>query len=391
MAISRRNFLKLGGVVTLVVMGGGVWRAVDQGVFSTGQGAAYEPWTNWNTNQNDGPLALVRAAILAANPHNTQPWLFRVSDARIDLFANPARNIGVVDPFLREMHVGLGCALENLLLAAQAHGYVATTTLVPDGANSAHVARIDLARGEKIENELYRAISHRHTNRGAYATTRSVSSDTLKSLQALGGEFNNASVFWFTTDAQRKQIGERIVQAAEALVADQQQSLDSGKWFRTSWHQVQELRDGVTLDAQGLPDAIRAIAKMLPPLTQEQNDASWVQSTREVQVATAAVFGILAVRDSRDRAQRLQGGRLWQRMHLWATTQGVAMQPLNQMPERADREASLGIEPKFGNVLKELIGDSSWQALMPFRLGYPTMQSLPSPRKNVQDVLIAST
>ena len=57
MAISRRNFLKLGGVVMLVVMGGGVWRAVDQGVFSTGQGAAYEPWTNWNTNQNDGPLA----------------------------------------------------------------------------------------------------------------------------------------------------------------------------------------------------------------------------------------------------------------------------------------------------------------------------------------------
>jgi hypothetical protein len=34
------------------------------------------------------PLALVSAAILAANPHNTQPWLFQVSDSRIDLIAS---------------------------------------------------------------------------------------------------------------------------------------------------------------------------------------------------------------------------------------------------------------------------------------------------------------
>ena len=63
------------------------------------------------------------------------------------------------------------------------------------------------------------------------------------------------------------------------------------------------------------------------------------------------------------------------------------MHPLNQMPERADREASLGIEAKFGNALKELIGDTNCQALMPFRIGYPLRESLPSPRRSVQDVI----
>ena len=74
-------------------------------------------------------------------------------------------------------------------------------------------------------------------------------------------------------------------------------------------------------------------------------------------------------------------------MHLWATTQGLAMQPLNQMPERAAREEVLGIEPKFSNALAEFVGDPNWQGLMMFRLGYPTVEALPSPRRGVKDVI----
>ena len=44
----------------------------------------------------------------------------------------------------------------------------------------------------------------------------------------------------------------------------------------------------------------------------------------------------------------------YQRMHLWATSNGLAMQPMNQMTERADREMSLVIEQTFGNALREL-------------------------------------
>src|SRR5579859_7134181 len=121
--LSRRKVLALAGTGTLVlVVGGGVWRAADQGVFSTGEGPAYEPWDDWRTASRV-PLDLVRAAILAANPHNSQPWLFRVTQTQIDLFSDRRRNQGTVDPFLIEMHIGLGCALENLLVAAAANGY----------------------------------------------------------------------------------------------------------------------------------------------------------------------------------------------------------------------------------------------------------------------------
>ena len=142
--LTRRNFLKGLGAALVVVSGGVVVRAMDNGVFSVGQGAAYEPWTNWRDPQA-GPLNLVRAAILASNPHNSQPWLFRVTDTQINLFADTRRQIGTIDPFLREMHTGLGCALTNLLLAARAEGYAPTLTLMPDPANVKHMAAVTLS------------------------------------------------------------------------------------------------------------------------------------------------------------------------------------------------------------------------------------------------------
>ena len=67
MNTKRRTFLKGAGTLTVLLAGGGVWRAYDQGVFSIGQGPAYEPWKNWRTEASQGPLTLVCTAILAAS------------------------------------------------------------------------------------------------------------------------------------------------------------------------------------------------------------------------------------------------------------------------------------------------------------------------------------
>jgi hypothetical protein len=383
--LSRRKVLALAGSGTLVLVAGGTaWRAADQGVFSTGQGPAYQPWDDWRT-ATKGPLDLVRAAILAANPHNTQPWLFQVTPSRINLFADYSRNIGAIDPFLREMHIGLGCALENLMLAAAANGYTPQLTLLPDAADVTWVARIDLAPGPVVNSDLYTIIPRRHTNRYPYDTGHPVSGATLSALSALGND-PDVHVFWFASADQRKQVGNLLVEATHALVADKTQEGDSNRWYRASWQDLQQHRDGITLDAAGLPDLTRAIGKMLPPASQEQQDSTFLSNTA-TQAQTAGAFGLLAVRKGQDRAQQLRAGLLWERMHLWATKEGLAMQPINAVVERAAREVVLGSTPHFGTALAELVGDPAWQTLLAFRIGHSTHEGLRSPRRAANEVI----
>jgi hypothetical protein len=161
---------------------------------------------------------------------------------------------------------------------------------------------------------------------------------------------------------------------------------DDNRWYRATWQEVQRSRDGITLDAAGLPDLTRVLGKILPPASLDQQNSYFLQGV-ESQVQTAGVFGLLAVPNKRDNAQRLGVGRLWERMHLWATTQGIGMQPLNQLTESADREVVLGRASRFGDSLKELVANPAWQAIMTFRLGYPTHPALPSPRLALNEVL----
>lgn len=383
--ISRRRVFALAGAGTFVlVAGGGVWRATDTGVFSTGQGPAYAPWSDWHS-PTAGSLNLVRVAILAANAHNTQPWLFHVTATRIDVFVDLSRAIGLADPYLSEMHIGLGCALENMMLAASANGFVPQLTLLPDATDITNVARIDLLPGATNISALYQAIPQRHTNRYAHDTKRPVSQVTLDALSALNAD-PQVKILWFTDAAGRKQIGDLMIAAAHAFVADRTLDTNDNIWYRGTWQEVQQHRDGITLDAAGLSEFNRVLGKMLPPESLSQQDGYFLSGVKS-QVETAGALGMLVVPNKRDNAQRMGAGQLWQRMHLWATTQSLGMQPLNQMTEIADREIVLGTTPHFGDGLRSLVNDSSWQAIFTFRVGYPVQQALLSPRRALNDVL----
>jgi hypothetical protein len=75
-----------------------------------------------DSSDSASPLALVRVAILAPSPHNAQAWLFDVGERHLDVHADRSRSTGALDPFLRELHVGLGAALENVVLTARTRG-----------------------------------------------------------------------------------------------------------------------------------------------------------------------------------------------------------------------------------------------------------------------------
>jgi hypothetical protein len=393
--VQRRQFLKGAGVVTIAVVGGGVWRAHDQGVFAVGQGPAYEPWKDWRNDSAEGSLALVRAAILAASPHNTQPWLFKVTNSSIELYIDTKRNVGALDPFLREEHIGMGCALENLMLAAAAHGYQATATLLPGKlapisveSNPQLLARVDLVPGTREESDLYDAIPKRHTNRSAYDPHQPIPPPFVDTLSRLASEESDVKLFLFTAEADRKKIVEISSAANAEIYSDPEVKRGSDRWIRINWSDVQKFRDGLSIDAFGLPPIATAVAKMMPLWLLNQLASRSDPNSYSELMLTAPLIGIIAVRDRYDREHCLRAGRIWQRAHLLATARGVAGRPCNESVEMIDHEKVHGKPALRANLLAEVLGDATWQPTFVFYMGYPKWTAHASPRRSIESVLL---
>lgn len=83
---------------------------------------------NWEINKEgfydqrdtrDRILFLLKYAILAPSTHNTQPWLFSVTDKSCKIYVNQSVYLKEADRKGRYLFISLGCFLENLVIAAK--------------------------------------------------------------------------------------------------------------------------------------------------------------------------------------------------------------------------------------------------------------------------------
>jgi hypothetical protein len=358
---------------------GTVWRA-EGSIFSVEEGPAYELWKQpWPDGPDDsGPEGLVAAAVLAANPHNSQPWLFRVEEDRIELFADRTRKLAAIDPDERELMLGLGCALENLVLAAGARGHKAEVTLLPEGPESDLVALIGLQPADSVPNVLYDMIPERRTNRSRYSG-KPIPDNDLTVLAELAGADATLRLHLFTEERERQPVGDLIVRACEIQANDKEQHAETASWFRMNSDEIQEHRDGITIDAGGNPAPMRILAKLFVSEKMIHGPSfgkEFIKSTKR-QVSSASVFGILSA-EGKSHEACLRAGRLYQRIHLWATSRGIALQPLNYPLEN---------RPEMRGEVAALVGANGREALIPFRLGFGP-QVPRSPRRAVTDVIM---
>ena len=165
---SRRGFFVAASVAGAAAAVGGV------GVFVTNASglSAYEEavasiWRHGDTS--DLPMSsarqeLVRYATLAANSHNTQPWLFRLSDNSILVLPDPGRRLPAVDPDDHHVFASLCCTVENIVQTAPAFGLRA----IPSYDPGARGIRVDLDTAPRKRTDLFNAIPDRQSTRAVY-------------------------------------------------------------------------------------------------------------------------------------------------------------------------------------------------------------------------------
>lgn len=336
--------------MVLAGAGGVTARSALNGVWNQGQGAPYELWSGWQ--DAPGVHALVAAGVLAANPHNLQPWLFELGvDERggdvIDVFDDPSRAMPVNDADGRERAAGYGCAIQNIVVAARATGLQAEVVTLPDG-DPRRVARITVSAGAQPtdrELRLAAAIANRHSNRGPY-TDQPVDPHLLDAhtLDAPAG----ATVEWITDTAQRAALGALIVDATQAIVDDEEMSTEAFGLFRSDRADIDRYRDGLTLDGQGLDPITLLLAKILPAQSRASGDQFWVN-----------------------------------------TDAALGLQHINQITACIARDTATGSPDRFSNRWADTTGIPARETLRAFRVGHPQRIPNPSPRRPLADVLSA--
>jgi hypothetical protein len=241
----RTLLIGAGGALALAGLGAIAWRQ------SVGSISDYEAYA-----QNvRAPLAaqpeikdLIRYATLAANSHNTQPWRFGVEDNAISLFADETRRTPVVDPDDHHLFVSLGCAVENLAIAAGSTGRPGEIVLEPEDGS---VARFVFQAGDAAPDPLFDAIPTRQSTRADY-DGRAVPSDVLTALERAAADVGVRTIL-VTDRTQMDQIRDLVVAGNDRQMADPAFLAELKHWLRFNPVSAVASGDGLFSASSGNP------------------------------------------------------------------------------------------------------------------------------------------
>lgn len=308
-------------------------------------------------------LELVRHAILAPSSHNTQPWMFRVAGAAVELHADRMRALPVNDPLDRELIISCGCALMNLIVAARHFGRFGDAQVLPELMHPDLIARVQLlpAAGDaQAGSNLFDAIRQRRTYRKRFAA-RKVPPAALKRL-ATAAQAGGAWCEVVSGADRRQEVAELIAEADRMQWADPSWRRELAQWMHPR-------RSGDGLVISGLTSPLtHAIVRSF-----DRGDGV---GARDRELADASPV-LAAIGTERDRPRDwVAAGQALQAVLLTAQTLGMQASFLNQPVQVAALRARL----------QSLLAHAGMPQLL-IRLGYPTEQVPATPRRPLQEVI----
>lgn len=297
----------------------------------------------------------IRYATLAASGHNTQPWRFRISDSSIQVLPDFSRRTPVVDPDDHHLYASLGCAAENLSLAAGARGRQGELSF--NEADNGSVM-FTFKAGPREESALFDAIPKRQSTRADY-DGRPVRAADLKTL-ATAAAVPGIDLVLITDRPQMDRVRDLVVAGNSAQMADPAFVRELRTWLRFSRREAIDKADGLFSTASGNP----TLPGWLGPYVFDwifKADAENEKYAGHLR-SSAGVAVFVSERDDKDHWMR--AGRACQRFALQATALGLKHAFINQAVEVA----------KLRPELASLVGLAGRRPDILMRFGYgPTL------------------
>jgi hypothetical protein len=196
---------------------------------------------------------LVRFATLAPNSHNTQPWTFRLEENAVEIRPDFSRRCPVVDPDDHHLYVTLGCAAENLAIAANAGGRPADVTVQANGPRDFSV-RVSLGHGVRSDERLCAAIPERQSTKSEYDGAPLSASESEALRSAAAGVPGSDLVF--VSDRQKLEESLLFIQQGNSAQIDDSAFVSELRdWIRFNPASALKTGDGLLGMCSGSPSA----------------------------------------------------------------------------------------------------------------------------------------
>jgi nitroreductase len=311
---------------------------------------------------------IVEISTRAPSVHNTQPWRWHghLATGSLELYADRTRQLSAADPSGRNLVISCGAALHHAEVAADALGWSAAVTRLPDPAQPDQLARLTLAPTTPSRHapEQLEAIDRRRTDRRRF-TSWPVPDDRLTHLAAQASS-RGARALPLTDAAERFHAELLVNRALDLQHQDLQVTLEQKSWV-----------DHGALD--GVPSAVLPAPADLTARRSSRFATGLLDDMGGNELESADGLIVLCAPDD-DPAAWLTAGEGLSAMWLAATLDGLSVVPLSQVVEVAETRAAfqLGV---LGDLARPLVlVRVGWQAI--------SRSHLPrTPRRPVDEVL----
>ena len=302
---------------------------------------------------------LVRCATLAANGHNTQPWKFGLAPDTISMRPDLTRRTPVVDPDEHHLWVSLGCAAENLVLAAAALGKHADVALSPQ---EVHVA---LENAAPVRTPLVDAIFQRQCTRSEY-DGQPMPNDVLQEL-ARAADRSGVDLLLLTERTKVEGVLGYVTQGNSAQIRNPAFVKELKRWIRFNEADALATGDGLFSRLTGNPTLPNWLGKGLFSmlLSEKSENEKCVKQLRSS--SGVAIF----VGERADPASWFEVGRAYEHFALAATTLGVRTAFVNQPVEVPDVRTQFAQWLGLGAARPDLVVRFGRGSQMPYSLRRP--------------------
>ncbi|PID27114.1 MAG: nitroreductase [Candidatus Cloacimonadota bacterium] len=317
--------------------------------------------------KNKDFIEIIKYAVKAPSGHNTQPWLFKIKEGKIEIHPDFTKSLSVVDPDNRELFVSLGAATENLSIAATNKGYEVSVSISEDG-----IISVELVKKGTETSTLFPQIFVRQTNRSAYNSSI-ITEDKINLLKTVDFEPCIRTYFFKNGTSEFTSISDLIYEGNSRQMRDSNFKRELHQWMRYNKKDQDTTRDGLSYSVFGAPNLPYFIAKWI--VSRVVNEKSQNRSDRK-KISSSSHF-ILFTTQNNTIEEWINLGRTMERTLLKITEMGISHAYMNQPNEIFE----------LSQKMAEIVGIKNEYPTILIRVGYGKKMPY-SLRKKVEDFLI---